>query len=171
MFQLPVLVSPVSPSPGQGMPWEHQGTHQTQIPYCPHTINAVNPQDGLGVWFVCLWVWLANGYQRSALPIRLVIFSQFLLFNKKSPLTSRRKQSQYPCLSLRRSMRNIPRFVHWQWSSNEGIAPCPSAQHVRLILPLSYLSNQMYLALNIKTSKYFKPRGHSSSSFHIFMVD
>lgn len=65
----------------------------------------------------------------------------------------------------------VPRFVYWQWSCNEEITPCPSAQHVGLILPLLYLSKAMYLALNIKASKYFKHRGHSSFSFHIFMVD
>lgn len=65
----------------------------------------------------------------------------------------------------------VPRFVHWQWSCNKGISPCPSALYVRLILPLLYLSKPTYLALNIKTSKCFKPRGHSSSPFHVFMVD
>lgn len=93
VFQ-PVLVSPVSPSPGQGMPWEHQVTHQTQIPHSPHVINPG--------WAGCL-VYLSldmtpNGYQSSFLPVRLVIFSQFLLFNKKLPTNSCRKQPQVSLL-------------------------------------------------------------------------
>lgn len=96
--------------------------------------------------------------------------ANFCCSTKSHPWTLAENSSKYPCLSLRRSMRNVPRFAQWQWSYNEGIAPCPSVEHMRLILPLLHLSKPMYLALNIKTSKYFKPREHSSSSFHIFMV-
>lgn len=62
MFQMPMLVSPVSPSPGQGMPWEYQVTHETQIPPSPHTVNPATFPGWAGCLFhlslelTCQWV-------------------------------------------------------------------------------------------------------------------
>lgn len=145
------------------MPWESQFTPQTQIPHSP----VVFP-----VWAGCLlylsleltWQWVSQIYS----PSQAGDLQPLLLFNKKSPLNSCRKQSQGSLLIPKKIHEKWSPGLSWQWSHNEGIALCP---HVRLILPLSYLSKPTYLALNIKTSKYFKPRGHSSSSFHVFVVD